>query len=162
MQIAFFIFAAIAIVSAIGIVRANNIVHAIIAHIMTLLCVAAIYVLLGAEFIAGAQIIVYGGAVTIMLLFAITLTGVARGGARVLDYPKVAPALLGAALFFVLIYYCITETHWVARLQKIAFSPQAVGKVLFKYYVLPFEIISVILLAALVGVVVLARKEERK
>ena len=161
MQIVFFVFAAVAIIAAIGIVRADNIVHAILAHIMTLLSIAALYILLGAEFVAGVQVMIYAGAVTIMLLFSMMLTKVATGGAKTLDYPQVAPALLVAGLFLFLIVYSIRTTKWHTALSKVVFTPAVVGKVLFKYYVLPFEIVSVILLAALVGAVILARKEER-
>lgn len=160
MQIAFFVLAAIAVVAAIGIVRADNIIHAILSHIVTLICIAALYILLGAEFVAGVQVMIYAGAVTIMLLFSMMLTKVATGGTKTLDYPQVTPALLVAGLFLFLNVYSIRTTKWHTAMSKAVFTPAEVGRVLFKYYVLPFEIVSVILLAALVGAVTLARKEE--
>ena len=162
MQIVFFVLAAITVTAALGIVRSSNVVHAIIAHIITLLSIAGIYVILGAEFVAGVQVVIYAGAVTTMLLFAMMLTRVAAGGQKALDYPQVIPALLGAGLFFFLIFYCVQETNWAQEAPKKVIGVTQIGKSLFTYYVLPFEIISIILLAALVGAVVLARKEEQE
>jgi len=156
----FAILALIAIAASLKMVTSNVMVHAIFAHVFTLVATAGLYILLSAEFLAAVQILVYGAAVTIMLLFGLMLTRIKRGQVKTLDQPQKGLAFLAAIPLLGLLAYCIYETEWLVRPQKVVTTTQAIGSVMFKYYVLPFEIVSLILLAALVGAVVLARKEE--
>ncbi len=156
----FVILALIAIAASLIMVTSKVMVHAIFAHVFTLVATAGLYILLSAEFLAAVQILVYAAAVTIMLLFGLMLTRIKRGQVKTLDQPQKGLAFLAAIPLLALLAYCIYETKWLIQPKQVVTTTQAVGTVMFKYYVLPFEIVSLILLAALVGAVVLARKEE--
>lgn len=156
----FVILSLIAIIAALTMVTSKVMVHAIFSHVFTLVSVAGLYVLLSAEFLAAVQILIYAAAVTIMLLFGLMLTRIKRGQIKTLDQPQKGLAILAAVPVLGLLAYCIYETKWLVQPQKSVISTHTIGSVMFKYYVLPFEVVSLILLAALVGAVVLARKEE--
>lgn len=158
--IAFVILAIIAIVAALIMVTSDVMVHAIFSHVFTLIAVAGLYILLFAQFLAAVQILIYAAAVTIMLLFGLMLTRVKRGQTKTLDQPQKGLAIIGALPVLGLLIYCILETKWVVAPQKTIVTTKAIGSVMFKHYILPFEVVSLILLAALVGAIVLARKEE--
>jgi len=158
--VAFIILSIIAIVAALKMVTSKVMVHAIFSHVFTLIAVAGLYILLLAQFLAAVQILIYAAAVTIMLLFGLMLTRIKRGQIKTLDQPQKGLAIAGALPIFGLLAYCIVETKWAFHPQKVVISPKTIGSVMFTDYILPFEIVSLILLAALVGAVVLARKEE--
>lgn len=157
---AFMILSLVAVAAALKMVTSNVMVHAIFSHVFTLVATAGLYVLLAAEFLAAVQILVYAAAVTIMLLFGLMLTRIKRGQVKTLDQPKRGLALLAAIPVLGLLVYCIRETTWQFQPQKAVVSTHTIGTVMFKNYILPFEVVSLILLAALVGAVVIARKEE--
>ncbi len=162
-EIAFFILAGITLASAVVIVTTKNIVHAVFLHLLALSCIGGLYILLLAEFIAAVQILVYAGAVTIMILFSLMLTK-ARGGISVaLDNQQRGLAFLAALGFLIILLVFLLSKDWKVSKEALHFSKVSLahfGEILFSSYVLPFEMISILLLAALVGVIVLARKEE--
>lgn len=129
---------------------------------------AALYILLGAEFVGVAQILIYAGAITILILFAIMLTNhEATEPPMQWTFRNVASAL-GAGLLAILILLVIRSTTWPqTTTQDInggMSNPVAIGVELFKNYAIPFEIISLLLIVGLVGAVILAqeRKEEEE
>lgn len=161
--IAFFVLASIILTSAIIIVTTKNIVHAVFLHLLGLSCIGGLYILLFAEFVAAVQVLVYAGAVTTMVLFALMLTKARGGIGMALDNQQKGLAFLTAVGFLTILLIFLVPKDWT--IAKEAAHPVKVslaqfGTILFKYYVLPFEMISVLLLAALIGVIVLARKEE--
>lgn len=158
--LAFAILSIVAIVAALKMVTSDIMVHAIFSHVFTLVAVAGLYVLLLAEFLAAVQILIYAAAVTIMLLFGLMLTRIKRGQTKTLDQPQKGLAIIGAVPVLGLLIYCILETKWIVQPQKMVIPAKTIGSVMFKHYVLPFEVVSLVLLAALVGAVALARKEE--
>lgn len=163
--IVFYLLAAIIISGAIFIVTTKNIMHAVFMHLMTMIMVAGIYILLYAEFLAAMQILVYAGAVTIMIVFALMLTqsrGANEGMGLTLDNQQKGMAFITAAGFLATILFVLVPQKWPVFEKAVAVKSgvEAMGKIIFTSYVLPFEIISVLLLAALVGVIVLARKED--
>ena len=169
MQLAvFIILAIITIIAGVIMVSADNIARSIYSHVLALLCIAGIYILLCAEFMAGVQVLVYAGGVSIMLLFALMLTKPAKGIVRALDHPWKFPAFMVAVSLFVLMLYSILHTTWpFQNAPSRVMTAGAIGKVMFVKYVLPFEIVSVILLVALIGAVVIgtqksAKRSERK
>ena len=144
-------------------VSADNIARSIYSHVLALLCIAGMYILLCAEFMAGAQVLIYAGGVSIMLLFALMLTKPAKGIIRALDHPRKFPAFMVALLLFVLMLYSILNTAWPFQNNPSrVMTGGAIGKVMFIKYVLPFEIVSVILLVALIGAVVIGSPKSTK
>jgi NADH-quinone oxidoreductase subunit J len=162
MQLIIFIFLALVIIIAgIIMVSAENIGRSIFSHVLALLCIAGIYILLYAEFMAGVQVLIYAGGVSIMLLFALMLTRPSKGLVRALDHPRRGPALLVSSILLAFLLYSIINTNWPFQtFQNKVITAETIGKVIFVNYVLPFEIVSLILLVALIGAVVIGSKEE--
>jgi NADH-quinone oxidoreductase subunit J len=161
-EIAFSVVAAIGVVGGIRLVTARNVVHAALSLVVALSSMAVAYLLLGAEFIAWVQILIYVGAIVILFLFGLMLTK-APIGREVLDNQSrglavaVAAAIL-VGLAFLLIGAFGTEA---AVGDGAVTSTGDIGAAIFRDFVLPFEAISFLLLAALIGAVVLSRKDDR-
>lgn len=159
--VGFYAFAAIALAGAMGVLLAQRIFRSALFLVLTLASVAAVFVVLGADFLAGAQVLLYVGAVMVLILFGIMLTP------QEIDLPGMAgpgrtlAASLVAAGFFVAAVLVLTTTRWPGLAQPPADSPTttAIGLGLFNVYVLPFEIASVLLLVAMIGAIVIAREE---
>jgi NADH-quinone oxidoreductase subunit J len=161
-EYAFLVLAVIGSVSAIAVVLARNVVHAALYLVVTLLSVGGVYLLLGAEFVAWVQILIYVGAIVILFLFGLMLTK-APIGRDTLDHQNRWIGGLVAAGVFVGLVFLIQDAF---RVQDAVAAPtfrtttELVGESLFRDYVLPFEAVSFLLLAALIGAVVLARKDD--
>ena len=164
----FYAFAAVIVFSAIRVVTSQNVVHAALYLVAVLAGVAAQYVLLAAEFVAATQVLVYIGAVVVLLLFGVMLTRTEIGRDQDLTHRSWP---LGAAtavvLLCVMVYTLVDEYGWSRtplpadiRIASVNGSNTAtVSDSIFGHYLVPFEIISVLLLSALVGAIVLARKD---
>jgi NADH-quinone oxidoreductase subunit J len=161
-EYAFLVIAVVGSVSAIAVVTARNVVHAALYLVVALLAVGATYLLLGAEFVGWVQILIYVGAIVILFLFGLMLTK-APIGREVLDNQSrgvavvVAIAILAGLVFLIQDAYSWDE----ARIEPVPASAAAVGESIFSTYVLPFEVVSFLLLAALIGAIVLSRKDDR-
>lgn len=162
----FAVFAVISLVSALGVVLARNAVHSALFLVATLLSMAVFFVMQQAHFLAAVQVIVYAGAVVVLFLFVIMLLGVDRQ--ELLDDPlrfqRPVAALLGAALLgaFLLLADTLTPTGGRSlRGEALGESYSNVEKVarsLFTDFLWPFEITSVLLVIAVVGAVLLAKR----
>jgi NADH-quinone oxidoreductase subunit J len=156
---AFFIIAAVAVGSALGLLLKKNPIHGALFLVVNLGAVAALYLMLGAEFLAAAQVIVYAGAIMVLFVFAIMVlipgkeetTADPRRRYRVLAVP------VGAALFLELIVIVARRTP-ASGAPPVQGTAETIGRVLFTQYLLPFELTSVLLLAAMVGVLLLAKR----
>jgi len=156
----FYVIAAITVAGGLGVVTARNVVHSALFLILALLGVAAVYVLLASEFLAIVQVLVYGGAVTILILFAMMLTRV-RDAEGPLDGPQRPIAALAATVFLGTTVLAITQTEWRGDTgEATVVSIDEIGNVLFTTWAMPFEIASLVLMVALIGAIVLARGEE--
>ena len=159
--VAFFVVALVAVGSALGLVLRKNPIHSALLLVVNLGCIAVFYLMLGAEFLAAAQVIVYAGAIMVLFIFAIMvlIPGKEETGP---DPRRVLRlwALPVGGLFFLLV---------LARLLRGAAPPppgapalsgstESIGRLLFTDYLFPFELTSVLLLAAMVGVLLLARR----
>ncbi len=157
--VAFYLFAAITLVAGAVVVTARNIVHSAIALIASFFGVAALYVLLDAELLAAVQVLIYVGGITILLLFAIMLTSRISGqGLRILNAQVWPSAVVVLGLLGLMLY----ATARGLTGSRPAVPPDAVasfGTLLVTTYALPFEVVSVLLLAAMVGAILLARRE---
>lgn len=161
MTITFFYVMAITVLAgALGVVLVRNTVYAALYLIVSLLGVAGLYILLSSEFLALVQVLIYGGAVMILLVFVLMLTRVddlgqsADGDQRPLAVVA-ALALLGA---FIAMW---TQTDWPRDVDQVTVVPfTTLGDALFGRWSVPFEIVSVVLLVALAGAILIAMQEE--
>jgi len=155
-------FAAIMVVSGISgalVVSSRNVVHAALFLVATLGAIAALFLLLGAEFVGWTQILIYVGAIVVLLLFGIMLTRAPMGRMALDNQKRVSAAVVAAGTFGVLTWL-IWDAFGDERIPlKQVVRTKEIGASLFDRFVLPFEAISVLLLAALVGAIVLARKD---
>jgi|SRR6516164_4277786 len=159
-HVAFFVIAAIAVGSALGLILRPNAIHGALFLVVNLGSVAALYLMLGAEFLAAAQVIVYAGAIMVLFVFAIMILIPGkeesgpdpRRGARIVALP------VGGLLMLLLVF--VIAARWNAPRGAVvpSGSAAAVGRLLFTSYLFPFELTSVLLLAAMVGVMLLARR----
>jgi NADH-quinone oxidoreductase subunit J len=159
-NVAFGIIAAAMALAALGVVRTNNVVHAALYLVVVLAGGAAQFILLGQEFIAWVQVLVYIGAVIVLFLFGIMLTRAPMHPHDKLDndlrWPAAVTSLFLAGVLGALL---IDAFHGDKVNLTAPTRTAAVTNSLFRTYIIPFEVVGVLLLAALVGAVVLARKD---
>ena len=158
-EVLFGIVALIGSLAAIRMVTSSNVIHAALYLVVTLASVGAAYILLAAEFIAWVQILIYVGAIVVLLLFALMLTK-APIGRDTLDNQQRGLAAVVGIVILVGLTILLDGSFGGKRIPKGVTRASDIGTSLFHSYVIPFEVVSVLLLAALVGAVVLARKEE--
>lgn len=159
--IVFYLLAGIAVATALAMVITRNAIHSALFLVLNLVVVAVFYLLLGAPFVAMVQIAVYAGAVMVLFLFVIMMLGAERvGGTAGLRWQVPLAATLGVALVGGALFAFLQTPAGLAPAGSPPAplgDPVAIGERLLTTYVLPFEITSVLLLIAMVGVVVLAR-----
>jgi NADH-quinone oxidoreductase subunit J len=165
MSVLFYIFAAVAVLAALNMVVQRTPVYSALSLIIVLCALAVVYLLLGAEFMAVIQIIVYAGAIMVLFVFVIMLLNAGHEApshrshmAHWLGAPMVG-AFLGGTLMLIWDQFPPASSAPPASLDG---SPAAIGYLLFKAphnYVLPFEVTSILILVAVLGAVVLAKKE---
>ena len=159
-EVIFYFVAAVTVLGALGVVLARNVVHSALFLILALLAVAGVFILLSAEFLAIVQILIYGGAVTILILFAMMLTRV-RDMPQALDGPQRPFAALAAGAFLGLSILAVVSAEWPGETEEITVVPfRELGDSLFRNWAAPFEVASLVLLVALIGAIILARGEE--
>jgi NADH-quinone oxidoreductase subunit J len=151
---------ALAIGSALGLIVRRNPIHGALFLIVHLASIAVLYLLLGAEFLAWAQVIIYAGAIMVLFVFAlmVLIPGREETGPDPLRRVRLV-ALPFAALFLLLVLTTLVTHRGPARSgARAAGGVEAVGRLLFTEYLFPFELTSVLLLGALVGVLALAKR----
>lgn len=160
-HIAFWVFAVVMAVSAIRVVTTRNLVHAALYLVGTLMAAAAMYILLLAEFVAWVQVLVYVGAIVVLMLFGLMLTRAQIGSANFDNDQRLVAAIVAGVLFGVSSWIMIDgfKGQKVNLAEAAGTTAATVGEVIFSAYVLPFEVVSVLLLAALIGAVVIARRD---
>lgn len=163
-QIVLWFFAVVMIGSAIRVVTTGNVIHAALYLVATLMTAAAFYIMLLAEFVAWVQVLVYVGAVVVLMLFGLMLTKAPIGKTNFDNNQRLLAALTAGAVFAVTSWVMIDafEGRKIDLADAEGTKAQSVGEAIFSAYVLPFEVVSVLLLAALVGAVVIARRDEHE
>jgi NADH-quinone oxidoreductase subunit J len=166
--ILFLVLALVAIAAAIGMLLSQNAVYSALFLVINFATVAVFYLLLGAPFIAMAQITVYAGAIMVLFLFVIMLLGAEKlAPAKVLPYQK--PMAIGLAVVLVVesVYLMLGRNPSVATIIAPTEATNTVeairelGLTLFNQYLLPFEVTSIVLLVAMVGAIVLTKQEKK-
>lgn len=162
-EVLWWIFAIAIVGASVGVVVSGSVIHSAIMLILSLAGVGAMYVLLTVEFLALVQFLIYGGAVTVLILLALMLTraGVPGRPEKVNGTQAPFAALAGGALLAILIGVAVA-TKWPHNLtdKPANISIEAISDQLFTVYGAPFIIASVLLLVALVGAIILARQED--
>ena len=162
----FWVLAVTSVVAALGVVGIQDIFRAALLLVLTFLAVAGIFILLNAEFLAVVQVLIYVGAISVLIIFAVLLTrDVEQGNPS--NHLRL-PAFLGAGLLFLSLTYAIVKTSWseippesLARAEEVfASTPQWLAGLLLRGWALPFEAVSVLLLAVVLGAVVLIRERQ--
>jgi len=160
-QIFFYLLSFIVIVSAIYVVSLRNIFHSALFLILALFGVAGIYILLGAEFLAAVQVLIYVGAVAILMIFAIMLTSRLASKNISQNNENSLLAVFVCAGFLMASLGSFGYTVWNIKDKALPENNTlTIGKLLMTDYVLPFEVVSIVLLAAMIGAIVLARREK--
>ena len=155
----FYLFAFMIIVSGILVVTLRDIFHCALMLVICMFSVAGIYVLLGADFIAAVQVLIYVGAVSVLMIFAIMLTARVSGAGIKQQNDQIPLALLATVLFAGITIFGLAKSVWNLKDSVVPDGTTAsLGKLLMTTYVVPFEIVSVVLLAALIGAIVIARR----
>lgn len=161
-EIVFWVLAVVMTGAALRVVTAANVVHAALYLVGALMGAAALYVLLLAEFVAWVQVLVYVGAIVVLMLFGLMLTRAPIGRSNLDNNQRLLAALVAGAVFIVTSAVLIDafKDEKVNLDVTRGISTDAVGDLIFRAFVLPFEVISVLLLAALVGAIVMARRDD--
>jgi NADH-quinone oxidoreductase subunit J len=156
----FYLVAIITVGSALMVAFSRNIIYSAFSLLGTFAGVAGLYVFLGADFVAGVQLLIYVGGILVLILFAVMLTHritdveiTNRAAGRI-------PGLIITGVLIFLLIQTIRETSWV-KVKEVVYQPTTakIGDLFLNSYLLPFELASLILLAALIGAVVISRKE---
>ena len=163
-NIAFYIIATVMVVAALRVVTTKNVVHAALYLVAVLVGISAQFILLGAEFIAATQLLVYVGAIVVLFLFGIMLTRAQLGKDPQVDGTNAQKWSAGfvAIILLVVMGYAIYATDGMGEAELVEERVQTVAEVsdaIFSTYIVPFEAVSVLLLAALIGAIVLARRD---
>jgi|SRR6185503_16450295 NADH-quinone oxidoreductase subunit J len=164
----FLILSLIAIATALGMLLSRNAIYSALFLVLNFAAVAVFYLLLGAPFIAMAQITVYAGAIMVLFLFVIMLLGAeSLPKSEVLPWQRPLAVFLAVALAVEATFLFITRARPAgdilapAETVNMMDSLREMGMILFNQYLLPFEVTSILLLVAMVGAIVLVRKEKR-
>ncbi|HEX8803826.1 MAG TPA: NADH-quinone oxidoreductase subunit J [Acidimicrobiales bacterium] len=165
-NIFFYLLAAVMVGAAVAVVTTRNVVRAALYLIVVFAGVSAQYVLLAAEFVAVTQVLIYVGAIMVLMLFGIMLTRAKIGRDVDLTHDYWYVGLATAVILAAVMGYALIDAYGDdplpedTRVAQVAGSNTAtVGDALFSQYLIPFEVVSVLLLAALVGAIVIARKD---
>ncbi|MEX2658680.1 MAG: NADH-quinone oxidoreductase subunit J [Acidimicrobiales bacterium] len=168
-NLAFGVLALSALLAALRVVTTKNVIHAALYLVVVLASIGALYILLAAEFVAAVQILVYIGAIVVLFLFGVMLTRAPIGADAGLDNDQRWTAAITAVFLLGLLSYVLVDAFGGDELPGLAEVSReeltasrgtgAVGNAIFSTYLVPFEVVSVLLLAALVGAIVLARRD---
>ena len=160
-EIVFWFLAVVMSIAALRVVTTKNVVHAALYLVATLMSAAAMYVLLLAEFVAWVQVLVYVGAIVVLMLFGLMLTRASIGEASFDNDQRLVAAIVAGAVFGITSWIMIDgfAGKEVNLKDAAGTTTGTVGEAIFSSYVWPFEVVSVLLLAALVGAVMIARRD---
>ncbi len=158
-DILFFVLAEIMLISGLLVVTMRDIIRCGLAMMACFAALAGIYVIAGAAFGAAAQVLVYSGAISVLILFAIMLTQTKDAPASLVFQTQAVGAGVASIVLGILVTITIAATDWREVGTRIHTATADLAAVLFDQYVLAFEVVSVLLLAAVIGAVYVAKRE---
>ena len=157
--IAFYIIGATTVGSALMVAAVRNLIHAVLFLVMTFVGVAGIYIVLSADFVAMAQILIYAGAISVLLVFSIMLTPSSDRQNSETSFQL--PALALTVFVLAVTVFVIYDTNWrLADRGQFLSTAASLGHAFLRPYVVPFEVASVLLVVAMVGAIVLTQAED--
>lgn len=158
-DIIFYLFAAVTVISAFFVVTTRNIVHSAFYLLFTFFGVAGLYVLLGSDFLAIVQLVIYVGGILILLIFGVMLTNKITNVEIKTGTMQILPAAVGVGLFAGIVAAALLKTNWITINNDVASSSaRFIGSMLIIDYVVIFELLGIVLLVALIGAASIARK----
>jgi NADH-quinone oxidoreductase subunit J len=158
-DIIFYLFGAVTIISAFFVVTSRNIIYSAFYLLFTFFGVAGLYILLGADFVAVVQLIVYVGGILILLLFGVMLTNKITSVNIKTGTLQIIPAVIAMIAFMYLLISTLLETGWKTISNPVDLpSTQSLGMLLITQYAIVFELLGILLLIALIGAASMARK----
>ncbi|MDM5190917.1 NADH-quinone oxidoreductase subunit J [Bacillus sp. DX4.1] len=164
--VAFLALSLTAIIGGVLMLNLTKVMHMMLALVFTFLSIAGLYFLLSAEFVGVAQILIYSGAITIIMIFGIMLTkhnAESEGGFNLRKLVVfLAVVAFGAVMYFAVNNIEFTDRSTQGGLALHEENTLQIGTLLYSKYIIPFELTSVILLVALIGAIVLAKKDEKE
>jgi NADH:ubiquinone oxidoreductase subunit 6 (subunit J) len=143
-----------------AVVTLRNIIHSAVAMMICFGSLAGMYALLGAPIVAAAQVLIYLGAISVLILFAIMLTQAGDANLPAPFHRQLPVAAVVALAMAGLVIWAIVQTDWGMTGEVVGAAVDAIAGALFTQYALPFEIISLLLLVAIIGAIYLARRPE--
>jgi NADH-quinone oxidoreductase subunit J len=155
----FVLLAGTMLLAGIAVVTLRDIIRCGLAMMVCFGALAGIYVMAGAPLVAATQVLVYIGAISVLVLFAIMLTQTKAGPSRLVFQTQAVPAAIAAAILTVIVLLAIASTDWGGSAERTQTSTATVAESLFTDRVLPFEVVGVLLLAAVIGGVFLAKRD---
>jgi NADH-quinone oxidoreductase subunit J len=159
--IAFYVFAAVTVASAAIVVLARSLIYSAFALLFTFFGVAGLYVLLGADFLAATQLLVYVGGILVLLLFGVMLTHKLYDLDLRSEVTQFFPGLIVSAVLFAILVITFSKTQWAAGPGRPPSATTAeIGRLFMGDYILPFEAASVLLLVALIGAAMIVRRRK--
>lgn len=147
------------LVSGIAVVTLRDIIRCGLAMMVCFGALAGIYVMAGAPLVAGAQVLVYIGAISVLVLFAIMLTQTKSAPTRLVFQTQAVPAAIAAVVLVVVLVLAVGATQWGGGGERTAVPTSDLATDLFQNWVLPFEVVGVLLLAAVIGGIFLAKRD---
>jgi len=159
---AFFILSAVMICGAVLMISLEKVVHMVISMAAVFLGLGGMFVLLEAEFVAFVQVLIYAGAVSILMIFGIMMTRHQPSAPQPRSKAFEALAAIGVLCLFGIMFYAIRQTSFPERgalMEAGEDNTMAIGELLYSGYVIPFELLSVLLTVAFIGAIVIAKKE---
>ncbi|TLS35822.1 NADH-quinone oxidoreductase subunit J [Pseudalkalibacillus caeni] len=161
--LAFFILSLIAIAGGVMMLNLTKVVHMVIALVFTFLAIAGLYVLLSAEFVAVVQVLIYSGAITIIMLFGIMLTRHDDRTEAKTGKGRQWLVLASVIAFFAIMFYGIRNLSLGEQATTLHVkNTEQIGMLLYSKFVIPFELVSIVLLVALVGAIILAKRDDKE
>ena len=143
-----------------AVVTLRNIIHSAIAMMTCFGSLAGMYALLGAPIVAAAQVLIYLGAISVLILFAIMLTQAGDANLPAPFHRQLPVAVVVSLAIAALVIWAVIQTDWGLATEAVGAAVDAIATALFTRYALPFEIISLLLLVAIIGAIYLARRPE--
>lgn len=171
-DVLFWLLAAISVAASILVLRFQNLFRAALMLVVTFGAVAGLFVLLNAEFLAVVQVLVYIGAIAVLIIFGVLLTQDIEVGNPSNSIRLRLPAMMGSGLVLAFLIFVIADTHWnlleqtlssesLTKVEEVlSTTPQWLAGLLLQEWVLAFEAVSILLLAAIIGAIVLVRERQ--
>ncbi|HET7685055.1 MAG TPA: NADH-quinone oxidoreductase subunit J [Candidatus Limnocylindria bacterium] len=159
-SVLFFLLAIGVVGAGLAVVTVRNIIHSAVAMMVCFGSLAGMYALLGAPIVAAAQVLIYLGAISVLILFAIMLTQAGDANLPAPFHRQGPIAVVIALVIFGLVTWAVVQTDWGVAAQAVTANVEAIANSVFTTFALPFEIISFLLLAAIIGAIYLARRPE--